>query len=180
MISPEMLEPRRLASVAIVAERLTVSRAVANRLVAAEVGGPSFRGKTDLMMAEADLAVLAARQHEWADTTVPALNVRVAPARWCADQNRFLGWHARLPEDLLPESIGKWWNVRDAEQVKGAAFVAAIGGWVVHVARVTDVHTDRGQRAFDFGPATDEQLAAYAGRRIPPVPGPAILRFGLD
>lgn len=126
-----MLEPRRLASVAIVAERLTVSRAVANRLVAAEVGGPSFRGKTDLMMAEADLAVLAARQqHEGiADTTVPALNVRVAPARWCGDQGRFIGWHARLPEDLLPESIGKWWNVRDAEQVKGAAFVAAIGGW---------------------------------------------------
>ncbi|MBM4569218.1 hypothetical protein GS489_01525 [Rhodococcus hoagii] len=79
--------------------------------------------------------------------------------------------------------MGRYWAVRDAQHLadRRAAFVVAIGGWIVHVASILDVTEPafgRGRRAFTLGPATPAQKLAYEGKRIPPIRGHAVLRLG--
>lgn len=175
------LDPRPLASAAAVAETLEISRNAALALLAAEVAGPTYKSTTDLLIDPEGLRRLELRKNDWADTSVPALNARVLPGFWSEEEERFIGWHARLPNELLAESIGGYWNVRLSDNLIGAGFVATISGWVVHVAQITGVRKQYGKRIFELGPPTPEQVAAYANRRIPTTTGGhPILRLALD
>ncbi|GBF17612.1 hypothetical protein Br6_05019 [Rhodococcus sp. Br-6] len=177
------LSPQKLSTIAEVSRELGITRDVAFRLLRAEVGGPAYYDGINHTMARADLETLIARRDDWATCTEPGIAVKVAPAEWLPDEGRFIGWHRRLSPDSLDSAVGRYWAVRDAERLAEAraAFVVAIGGWIVHVASILDV-TDsvfgRGRRAFTLGPATEAQRLAYEGKRIPPIRGHAVLRLG--
>jgi hypothetical protein len=177
------LSPHRLATIPEVSRELEISRAAAERLVLAEVGGPTYYDGTNCTMARADLEKLIARKDNWATCTEPGIAVKVAPAEWNPAQGRFVGWHRRLDPKFLEASVGRYWAVRDPAHLaeSHAAFVATIGGWVVHVASILDVTEPifgRGLRAFTLGTPTDAQRLAYEGMRLPPEQGRGVRRLG--
>jgi hypothetical protein len=171
------MEPKQLVSAQDMADALKITRVTASELIAAEAAGRAFaHGRAIFTWVEA-IAALEARRRP-ADTSIPALNVKVRAARWSDDEDRYIGWHARLTEDQLELAIGRWWAVRDADAVKGAALVATIGGWVVAVSKIVGVETNRGQRSFRLAAPTELQRRAYENRRLPPQAGSLVQRFG--
>ncbi|WP_420879139.1 hypothetical protein [Rhodococcus sp. (in: high G+C Gram-positive bacteria)] len=187
-LSPDLastgnLSPHRLSTIPEVSRELEISRAAAERLVLAEVGGPTYYDGVNYTMARADLERLIARRENWATCTEPGIAVKVAPAAWNTEQERFVGWHRRLDPEALEAAVGRYWAVRDPAHLaeRRAAFVATIGGWVVHVASILDVTEPvfgRGLRAFTLGSPTEDQLLAYEGKRLLPERGRGVLRLG--
>ncbi len=172
------LGPKQLVSANDMAETLKINRVTATELITAEAAGIAFAHGRVIFTCSDAVADLQARQP--ADVSVPALNVKVRAARWSVEEGRYIGWHARLPEPEVEAAIGRWWAVRDAEALKemGSALVATVGGWVVAVRKIIDVHTDRGQRSFGLGQPTIIQRNAYEDRRLPPQAGSLVQRLG--
>lgn len=170
------LAPTRLVTAPVLANRLEIARPAAIALMKAEVGGDTFSDGKVLTVAESTAAFL----EQWTGkvpTGEPALQVKTVPASWSEDEERFIGWHRRLPRDCIEKAVGRWWSVRDAEQLVGAALVVTVASWVVEVMRIEGVETDRRQRAFALGAPTEAQRRTYEKVRLPPQAGALVTRL---
>lgn len=106
------------------------------------------------------LQVKQVEEHEF------TLNVRVRAARESSDPDRdVMGWHARLTKEQLDLSIAQWWS-EPSRDVKGAAFIATIAGFVVAHGRIKNWRLERGQSSYSIDWDDVDVARQWGGRRV--------------
>lgn len=109
----------------------------------------------------------------------PTVNVRVQPAREVDDDDRKrMGWHSRLTPKERDLAVTRWWP-KPKHDVRGWAFIATIGGFVVHHGRITDVTVEREQVRYTVDTTDDEIAKIYGRKRIQPIGGGNAIYLGV-
>ncbi|MFT4189256.1 MAG: hypothetical protein QM621_11820 [Aeromicrobium sp.] len=167
-----MRPPDTLYSIREVADRLGMSKMSAALLVVSGVGGPCFhrhdrRDIESVLTPSATLEKLA--NTPWLTEHPEALVVRVRPARRDPNdaERSHMGWLPGASWEDHEAAVGRWWRIKDPDQWHGKTLVAAVVGYVAHVATITDHETTPGGAvAFQLTPPEDRTLAAFEGRRM--------------
>ncbi|MFT4044700.1 MAG: hypothetical protein QM673_16190 [Gordonia sp. (in: high G+C Gram-positive bacteria)] len=166
-------EPTQLVGTAAVAAALEVNRAGAQAILSAELAGETFKDDRGGLLARAeDIADLATWRR--IEPSRRALQVKVAAAVWSESEGRWRGWHRRLSQDQRRDGVRGWWAVRDPDALKGADFLATLGGFVVEVARIVDYENGFGKRNFTLDEPDEAAQELYRSARIPAQAGSVI------